>query len=177
VKDTQTEGNPIDSVQSTKQDGEIHSRWPWVEPEVWTEHMLSALEKGVKGGKWFSLIDKVSSKKCLRSASQKVQKNRGAAGVDGETTEEFEQEAEARITSLSELLKRGNYQPQPVKRTWIPKPGTREKRPLGIPTVTDRVVQQSLRTLLEPIFEKDFMDYSYSFRPGRSELEAVRAAR
>lgn len=174
MKDKQTEEKTIDSVQSTKQDGEIYGRWPWVEPEVWTEHMLSALEEGVKGGKWFSLIDKVSSKKALRCASRKVRQNKGGAGVDGETTEEFEQEAEARITKLSEQLKRGDYQPQPARRTWIAKLGTKEKRPLGIPTVTDRVVQGSLRIVLEPIFEKDFAEQSYGFRPGRSCKDALR---
>jgi len=174
VRDEQTEEKTTGSVQSTKQGGDIYGRWPWVEPEVWTERMLSALEEGVKGGKWFSLIDKVSSEKALRSAHRKVHRNRGAAGVDGETTEEFQQEAEGRIKKLSEQLKGGKYQPQPAKRTWIPKPGTTEKRPLGIPTVTDRVVQQSLRMVLEPIFEKDFAEQSYGFRPGRSCKDALR---
>lgn len=174
MKDEQTEKKTAASVDDTKQGGEIYGRWPWVEPEVWTERMLSALEEGVKGGKWFSLIDKVSSKKALRAAQQKVVQNRGAAGVDQETTEQFEQEAEARIAKLSEELRIGSYQPQPAKRRWIPKPGTKEKRPLGIPTVTDRVVQQSLRLVLEPIFEKDFAKQSYGFRPGRSCKDALR---
>ena len=174
MKDEQTEKKTAASVDDTKQGGEIYGRWPWVEPEVWTERMLSALEEGVKGGKWFSLIDKVSSKKALRAAQQKVVQNRGAAGVDQETTEQFEQEAEARIAKLSEELRIGSYQPQPAKRRWIPKPGTKEKRPLGIPTVTDRVVQESLRLVLEPIFEKDFAKQSYGFRPGRGCKDALR---
>ncbi len=174
MTDEQTEEKTIVSVQGTKQDGEIHGRWPWVEPEVWTERMLSALEEGVRGGKWFSLIDKVSSKKALRAAHRKVQKNRGASGVDQETIEQFDQELETRITKLSEEVKNGTYSPQAVKRTWIPKPGTKEKRPLGIPTVKDRVVQGSLRLVLEPIFEKDFAEQSYGFRPGRSCKDALR---
>jgi RNA-directed DNA polymerase len=174
VKDEQTEKETIDSVADTKQGGEIYGRWPWVEPEVWTERMLSALEEGVKGNKWFSLIDKVSSKKALRIAYRKVQQNAGAAGVDGQTTEQFQEEAEAKITKLYEELKRGSYRPQAVKRMWIPKPGTKEKRPLGIPTVTDRVVQGSLRLVLEPIFEKDFAEQSYGFRPERSCKDALR---
>lgn len=174
MKDNPTEEKTTDSVTETKQGGEIYGRWPWVEPEVWTEPMLKALEEGVKGGKWFSLIDKVGSKKALRMAHNNVQRNAGAAGVDGQTTEQFEQESEARITKLSEELKQGRYQPQPVKRTWIPKAGTKEKRPLGIPTVQDRVVQGSLRLVLEPIFEKEFAEQSYGFRPGRSCKDALR---
>jgi RNA-directed DNA polymerase len=174
VKDRQEEKKTTVSVEETKQGGEIYGRWSWVEPSVWTEPMLNALEQGVKGGKWFSLIDKVSSKKALRAAHEKVQRNGGAAGVDQETTEEFEQQAEARITKLSEELKRGVYRPCAVKRTWIPKPGTKERRPLGIPTVSDRVVQGSLRLVMEPIFEKDFAEQSYGFRPGRSCKDALR---
>ena len=173
MKDKQTEEKTTVSVE-TKQGGEIHARWAWVEPEVWTEPMLKALEEGVKGGKWFSLIDKVGSKKALRCAYRKVYRNEGAAGVDGQTTEQFEQESEERITKLSEMLKSGSYQPDPVKRVWIPKAGTKEKRPLGIPTVKDRVVQGSLRLVLEPIFEKDFAKQSYGFRPERSCKDALR---
>lgn len=168
------EERTTDSVEETKQGGEIYGRWSWVEPEVWTEPMLKALEEGVKGGKWFSLIDKVSSKKALRIAYRNVERNAGAAGVDRETTEQFGKEAEERITKLSEALKEGRYQPQPVKRRWIPKAGTREKRPLGIPTVQDRVVQGSLRIVLEPIFEREFAEQSYGFRPGRSCKDALR---
>lgn len=174
MKYKQTEGETTVSVDDTKQGGEIHSRWPWVEPEVWTEPMLKALEEGVRGGKWFSLIDKVSSKKALRASHKKVRGNAGASGVDNQTVEQFEQEAEKNITELSEQLKRGTYRPQAVKRTWIPKAGTKEKRPLGIPTVRDRVVQGSLRLVLEPIFEKDFAEQSYGFRPGRSCKTALR---
>jgi len=174
VKDKQTEGKTTVSVEDTKQGGEIYGRWPWVEPEVWTEPMLKALEEGVRGGKWFSLIDKVSSKKALRAAHKKVRSNAGAPGVDNETVEQFEQEAEKNITEMSEQLKKGTYRPQAVKRTWIPKPGTQEKRPLGIPTVQDRVVQGSLRLVLEPIFEKEFAEQSYGFRPGRGCKTALR---
>jgi RNA-directed DNA polymerase len=136
--------------------------------------MLNALEQGVKGGKWFSLIDKVGSKKALRAASAKVVKNEGAPGVDNETVEQFSQKEEENITKISESLKNGSYQPQAVKRKWIPKTGTREKRPLGIPTVRDRVVQGSARIVLEPIFERDFAAQSYGFRPGRGCKDALR---
>lgn len=174
MKDKQTEEKTTVSVEDTKQGGEIYGRWPWVEPEVWTEPMLKALEEGVRGGKWFSLIDKVSSQKALRASHKKVRDNAGAPGVDSQTVEQFEQEVEKRIAELSEQLKSGTYRPQAVKRTWIPKLGTKEKRPLGIPTVQDRVVQGSLRLVLEPIFEKDFAEQSYGFRPGRSCKSALR---
>ncbi len=80
----------------TKQAGEIRDRWSWVEPSVWTERMLTALEVGVKGGKWFSLIDKVSSERSLRSSFQQVKRNRGSAGVDRVTIKMFEAHLPAR---------------------------------------------------------------------------------
>jgi RNA-directed DNA polymerase len=168
------EEKTIVSVEETKQGGEIYARWPWVEPDVWTKVMLNALERGVKGGKWFSLIDKVSSKKGLRASTRKVARNGGAAGVDWQTVDQFMEEEEENISELSERLKSGAYKPQAVRRKWIAKPGTSEKRPLGIPTVRDRVVQGSLRIVLEPIFEKDFAQQSYGFRPGRSCKDALR---
>ena len=174
MKDKQAEKETIVSVEITKQGGEIYGRWPWVEPNVWTEPMLNALEQGVKGGKWFSLIDKVSSKKALRASFAKTAKNAGAPGVDNQTVEQYAEREEDRITKLSEKLREGTYSPQAIKRKWIPKPGTNEKRPLGIPTVEDRVVQGSLRIVVEPIFEKDFAKQSYGFRPGRSCKDALR---
>jgi len=136
--------------------------------------MLTALENGVKGGKWFALSDKVYSERVLRAAFSDVRANRGAAGVDHVTVEMFEQHLEENVNRLSEALSRGEYRPAAVKRVWIPKPGNREKRPLGIPTVRDRVVQGSLRNVLEPIFEKEFSEESYGFRPGRGCKDALR---
>jgi RNA-directed DNA polymerase len=153
--------------------GEENSRWAWVESSVWTDRMLTALENGVKGGTWFSLIDKVYSLANLESAATEVAGNGGAAGVDRVTTEMFMDRKEANLDRLSEALRTGTYEPQAVLRTWIPKPGTREQRPLGIPTVSDRVVQNALRHVLEPIFERDFAEHSYGFRPGRSCLDAL----
>jgi len=141
---------------------------------VWTEPMLAALERGVKGNKWFSLIDKVWSERTLGLAWEKVQSNAGACGVDGITVEYFSKDSRARLLAVKERLKEGTYQPKPVKRRWIPKPGSAEKRPLGIPTVTDRVVQSALRMVIEPIFEKQFARQSYGFRPGRGCKDALR---
>jgi RNA-directed DNA polymerase len=154
--------------------GEIRRRWSWVEPTVWTERMLTALEQGVKGGTWYSLIDKVHPEATLRAAFKEVSANQGAAGVDHVTIARFGDDVDANLRRLSEELRTGTYRPQAIRRHWIPKPGSREKRPLGIPTVRDRVVQTAVRMVLEPIFEKDFAAHSYGFRPGRGCKDALR---
>jgi RNA-directed DNA polymerase len=135
--------------------------------------MLMALEDGVKGGVWFSLIDKVHSPGNLQSAWAKAARNGGAAGVDHVTLARFENHREANLTELSEQLRRGTYRPSAVRRTYIPK-ADGSPRPLGIPTVRDRVVQGALRHVLEPIFEKDFAEHSYGFRPGKGAKDALR---
>jgi RNA-directed DNA polymerase len=136
--------------------------------------MLAALEKGVQGGQWFSLIDKVYPTANLRRAFQKVKANGGAAGVDHQTIEMFEAQLDENLDQIAQTLQGGTYRPQPVKRVWINKPGTKEKRPLGIPTIRDRVVQSALRHVVEPIFERDFAEDSYGFRPNRSAKDALR---
>jgi RNA-directed DNA polymerase len=141
---------------------------------VWTGPMLAALERGLKGNKWFSLIDKVASERTLELAWAKVQSNAGACGVDGITVEHFGKDSQNRLPAVIGHLKEGSYQPKPVKRVWIPKPGSAEERPLGIPTVTDRVVQTALRMVIEPIFESRFYQHSYGFRPGRGCKDALR---
>ena len=153
--------------------GEIYDRWSWVEPSVWTERMLTALERGVKGGRWYSLMDKVYSLDNLRAAFERVKKNKGAAGVDRVTIERFEARLSGNLERLAGKLVEGTYRPQAIRRVWIPKPGGKEKRPLGIPTVRDRVVQTALRNVLEPIFEQDFAEHSYGFRPGRGAKDAL----
>jgi len=174
VTDITTEGRPARVPEMAKQAGEIWGRWDWVEPSVWTERMLTALEQGVKGGKWFSLVDKVYTLPNLRAGFRKVKANGGAAGVDHQTIEMFESHLEENLETLGRSLKEGSYRPQAIKRVWIPKPGSKEKRPLGIPTVRDRVVQAALRNVLEPIFERDFAEQSYGFRPNRGCKDALR---
>jgi RNA-directed DNA polymerase len=141
---------------------------------VWSEPMLAALERGLKGKKWFSLIDKVSKEGTLQLAWEKVRRNAGACGVDGITIGRFEQNSQDRLLAVKEHLSKGSYQPKSVKRVWIEKPGSVEKRPLGIPTVTDRVVQAAVRMVIEPIFENRFAKHSYGFRPGRGCKDALR---
>jgi RNA-directed DNA polymerase len=174
VTDRQAEERPAEVSERATQAGEIRGRWAWVEPSVWTERMLMALETGVKGGKWFSLIDKVYTPANLRAAFEKVKGNGGAAGVDHETIEMFEQHLEENLEKLSRMLREGSYRPRGIKRVWISKPGSKEKRPLGIPTVRDRVVQAALLHVLEPIFEQGFARQSYGFRPNRGCKDALR---
>ena len=144
------------------------------EPAAWTDSMLQALVRGVKGGKWHSLIDKVWKPETLRRAFERVKANDGAPGVDGQTIEDFERHLDPNIDRLSAKLQDGTYEPRAVRRTWIPKPGRDEKRPLGIPTVTDRVVQMACHLVLEPVFEHGFAEQSYGFRPDKGAKQALR---
>jgi RNA-directed DNA polymerase len=135
--------------------------------------MVSALGNGVKGGKWFSLIDKVTRPATLDIAWQRVARNKGAAGVDGQSIERFSYQSERYLAELQASLVGGSYRPNPVKRVEIPK-GDGKTRPLGIPTVKDRVVQTALKMVIEPIFEVQFRPGSFGFRPGRGCKDALR---
>lgn len=171
---TEDRSAAVPNQDRAKQAEEVRARWAWVEPAVWTTRMLTALEEGVKGGVWFALIDKVFAERNLRAAFQQVAKNDGAAGVDHETVQAFERQLTETIRWQSEKLRTGTYTPQPIRRAHIPKLGTNETRPLGIPTVRDRVVQAAVVNVIEPIFERDFAEHSYGFRPGRGCKDALR---
>jgi RNA-directed DNA polymerase len=172
VTDRTTE--PAAVLETAKTTGTIWARWAWVDAAVWTERMLTALENGVQGSKWYSLMDKVGSRKTLERAFVQVKAKEGAAGVDHVTIEEFEQHLDENLDKLVEGLREGSYRPQAIRRAWINKMGSKEKRPLGIPTVRDRVVQTALVKVLEPIFERDFAQHSYGFRPKRGCKDALR---
>ncbi len=174
MKDRQTDQQPVTVSQEARRVGEIRARWSWVEPCVRTDRMLAALAQGVKGGKWYSLMDKICSMANLGQAFTKVKANKGRPGVDHQTIEMFEARLEENLKRLAETLQDGTYRPQAIRRVWIPKPGSTEKRPLGIPTVRDRVVQTALRNVLEPIFARDFAENSYGFRPNRRCKDALR---
>jgi RNA-directed DNA polymerase len=135
--------------------------------------MLAALGNGVRGGKWFSLIDKVYRQQTLKAAWHKVKGNAGAAGVDGQSVKQFGWRAESYLAELEQALKAEEYQPEPIKRVEIPKAGGK-MRPLGIPAVKDRIVQTALKLVIEPIFEREFEESSYGFRPQRSAKDALR---
>src|SRR5215471_10597914 len=143
-----TEDKPA-IVPLAQQAGETLARWRWVEPSAWTVRMLTTLEQGIEGGKWFRLFDQVS-------------------------VTQFERGLPETLWEVSDQLRHGTYQPQSIRRVHIPKPGTNETRPLGIPTVRDRMVQAALVNVIEPIFERDFAEQSYGFRPGRGCKDALR---
>jgi RNA-directed DNA polymerase len=176
VSDTEWQSESQASVVPEKatQGAETQGRdWTWVEATVWNERMLAALGNGVRGGKWFSLIDKVYRPQTLKAAWHKVKSNAGAAGVDGQSVERFEERAEQYLEELGQTLRAGAYRPQPIRRVEIPKGGGK-LRPLGIPVVKDRIVQTALKLVIEPIFEREFEDSSYGFRPQRSAKDALR---
>lgn len=125
--------------------------------------------------KWYSLKDKVYNKGNLYEAFKAVRSNKGAPGVDGETIENFEARLDENIEKIHHELKTDTFCPKEVKRVYIDKPDG-GKRPLGIPTVRDRVVQQALLNVLQPIFEPEFHPSSYGYRPGRSCQMAVAKA-
>lgn len=163
------------SEVGTKQAGEIQAvKWDWVERSIWSDRMLEALDKGVKGGRWFSLIDKVVRPGTLLAAWALVKANKGSAGSDHQSIDEFESGLAGNLRQLEKELSSGQYHPRPIRRVYIDKPGSKEKRPLGIPTVRDRVVQAALRLVIEPIFEREFAPRSYGFRPGLGCKDALR---
>lgn len=146
----------------------------WAHPTVWTTRMLAALQRGVKGGKWHALNDKVYDRLNLFMSARKVLDRKGAAGVDWQTVEDFAEHERQELQNLQTRLREDTYRPAAVRRVWIPKPGSAEKRPLGIPTVRDRVVQTALVHVIEPILDNEFHEQSYGFRHGRSCHDALR---
>ena len=175
VEMTERMENKSSTVAETPKQGEgTHAQKTWWNPSVWTDRMLAALVNGVKGGKWFSLYDKVFNPVNLESAWVKVKSNRGGSGSDGQSVHKFDMKSKDELSKLSGQLRAGSYVPQPTLRKWIPKPGGKEMRPLGIPAVRDRVAQTALRNVVEPIFEAGFSGRSYGFRPGRGCKDALR---
>ena len=123
--------------------------------------------------KYHSLRDKVFSLKNLYAAFKHVKKNKGKAGLDRVSIKQFESDLEKNILNIHKELKTAIYNPSPVLRVYIPK-GKHDKRPLGIPIVKDRVIQQAFRQIIEPIFEKDFSDNSFGFRLKRCCHDAIK---
>jgi len=134
----QNDDSKAATVAATPQQAEdTRAPWGWVERSVWTESMLTRLTSGESADRvWFTLVDKTYAPANLQSAFEKVWRNGGSAGADAQTVGHFAQHAEAELARLAEQLRGGTYHPQPVRRAWLPKPGSIEKRPLGIPTVS-----------------------------------------
>ncbi len=175
MKTMTCENRPATVAERPKQAGETGpGKWDWVERAVWTERMLEALEKGLKGGVWFSLIDKVHRPQVLLVAWHQVRGKGRAVGSDHQSLEQFEEQLETNLAKLEEELRTGTYRPRPIRRTYIDKPGTKDKRPLGIPAVRDKVVQTALKMVIEPIFEREFADTNFGFRPGIGCKDALR---
>ena len=169
------EAQPTPEAATPKQAGEARDPWWWVERSVWTERMLTRLTSGETADRvWYALADKTYAPANLDRAFGKVWGNGGSAGVDAQTVAHFARHAQAELAWLHMQVRDGKYRPQPVRRAWIPKLGSPERRPLGIPAVRDRVVQAALRHVLEPIFETEFAEQSYGFRPGRGAKDALR---
>ena len=133
---------------------------------------LRVVENSKKKRKWYSLIDKIWNYQNLEQAFYDVKKNRGSHGVDKVTIKDYELELEHNLRVLQESLRTKTYRAKPVRRVYIPK-ADGSKRPLGIPTVEDRILQASTKRILEPIFEQKFLDCSYGFRPNRSAHMAI----
>jgi len=162
-----TEPKPVTVPFAATPAGQPPPITEWANRVVWTDRMLTTLHNGVRGGRWHTLIDKVTSSLNLYVASNHVVANEGAAGVDHQTVASFQENHLQELQRLEEALRTDSYRPQAIRRTWISKLGSKELRPLGIPTVRDRVVQTALLHVLEPIFDHTFAEHSYGFRHGR----------
>ena len=171
--DESTRPAKVTGSNQPKQAGDIRDRWRWIEQSVWTERMLTRLEQSEPTTVWFGLWDKVTAERNLQAAFGAVWRNAGAPGVDGQTVRQFTAQEQAELAKLREELRSQRYRRQPARRVWIPKPGSTEQRPLGIPAVRDRTVEAAMKHVLEPIFERDFAEHSYGFRPGRGCRQAV----
>jgi len=158
---------------------DIRNRWGWVEPSVGTDRMLTRLEGSEPTTPWFRLWDKVLSERNLQAAFWAVWCNDGAPGVDGQTVQQFGEPLESELARWRDELKTQRYRRPPARRVWIPKPGTPERRPLGIPAVREQAGPAPTTSYAERIgsrpclVERDFAPSSYGFRPGRGCREAV----
>jgi RNA-directed DNA polymerase len=168
-----TVGSQGASPNFPKRAGEAQDPMAWVERSIWTERMLKRLATSQEQTKWYSLWDKVCCPENLDQAIFKVILNGGSPGVDGYTTGQLQAEWGRQRDQLRQELLEGKYRPKPARRAWIPKLGSAELRPLGIPAVRDRVVQTALRAVLEPIFEREFAAQSHGFRPQHSAIDAL----
>jgi RNA-directed DNA polymerase len=173
MQQAHTRPSPVPCGAKPEGDTQAPQPWAWVEASIWTKRMLAALDNGVTGGRWYSLMDKVTAPRTLAAAWKRVAANKGAAGVDGISITRFKARASHYLAELARDLRAGRYQPLPARRVHISK-GQGKTRPLGISAVKDRMVQTAVKLVLEPIFERDFLPCNYGFRPGRGCKDALR---
>lgn len=147
TKDETNRAARVTGPTQPKQAADIRDRRGWVEPSVWTDRMLTRLEASEPTTVGFGLWDKVLSARNLQAGFGSVWRNDGAPGVDGQTVQQFDEHAERELARLREELHSKRYHRQAAGRVWIPKPGTTERRPLGIPAVRDRTVEAALRNV------------------------------
>ncbi len=143
----------LPGVPRAKQGREVPPQWEWTEAAVWTERMLATLERGVKGGKWYSLYDKVWKMENLQRAVEKVAAGKSRSKSDGRKCRRYAEQSARRLPELQRMLKEDRFEPKPAQRVWIPKLGSNELRPLGIPPVENRVAYFGvIRTGISELF-------------------------
>src|SRR4030095_6327341 len=140
MQQAHTRPSPVPCGAKPEGDTQAPQPWTWVEASIWTKRMLAALDNGVTGGRWYSLMDKVTAPRTLAAAWKRVAANKGAAGVDGISITRFKARASHYLAELARDLRAGRYQPLPARRVHISK-GQGQTRPLGISAVKDRIVQ------------------------------------
>jgi len=137
---------------------------------------LREFRENFPGRKFYQLIDKIYEMENLKDAWKKVRTNKGCAGIDAQSIHDFQTQGDRNLREIQRMVKNGRYDAEPVLRVFIPK-GEDKLRPLGIPTVRDRIVQQAAKNVIEQIFEMKFLDCSYGFRPNRSTHQAIEQIR
>lgn len=167
-------GVPSGATHAEETSSPRAGRWGWGELRVWTERRLAVLAVQGQRKRWYSLMDKVSAERTLVAVGERGQGHQGRAGVDRQRVEAFAAPALRYLAEIGAARRTGQYAPPAVRRVWIPKASGTGPRPLGIPTVTDRVVQPALKLVWEPSWAARFAEQSYGVRPGRGCREALR---